>query len=57
MQPLIAARVWVLAQSGMQARGSSGVSMIEFYEQQVAQTRGLNGLLERLPCRWEQRGK
>jgi hypothetical protein len=32
----------------MQARGSSGASMIELYEQQVSETRRMNGFLERI---------
>lgn len=32
----------------MQARGKSGVTMIELYEHQVAETRRMNGYLERI---------
>jgi hypothetical protein len=32
----------------MQARGASGVTMIELYEQQVAETRRMNNFLERI---------
>ncbi len=33
---------------GLQSRGSSGATMIELYEQQVAETRRMNGYLERI---------
>ena len=33
---------------GMRARGSSGATMIELYEQQVAETRRMNSTLERI---------
>ena len=45
---LIAVWFWLSRRSGMQARGSSGTSMIELYEQQVAETRRMNGFLERI---------
>ena len=53
---LIAAWFWVSRRSGVQARGSSGVSMIELYEQQVAETRRMKGLLERIAVSLERRG-
>src|SRR5262249_40839202 len=42
--------VWFLLSRrvGMQARGASGATMIELYEQQVAETRRMNGFLERI---------
>jgi ATP-dependent Zn protease len=39
---------WFARRSGMQARGASGVTMIELYEQQVAETRRMNNFLERI---------
>jgi ATP-dependent Zn protease len=45
---LIAVWFWLSRRSGMQARGPSGVSMIELHEQQVAETRRMNGFLERM---------
>ncbi|MEH2546495.1 hypothetical protein V1283_003140 [Bradyrhizobium sp. AZCC 2262] len=39
----------------MQARGSSGVSLIELYEQQVAETRRMNVFLERIAASLEKR--
>jgi hypothetical protein len=41
----------------MQAKGSSGASMIELYEQQVAETRRMNGFLERIAVAMEKREK
>lgn len=40
----------------MQARGSSGTTMIELYEQQVAETRRMNEKLERIASALENRG-
>jgi ATP-dependent Zn protease len=45
---LIGLWFWFSRRSGMQARGASGVTMIELYEQQVAETRRMNGFLERI---------
>jgi len=45
---LIGVWFWFARRSGMQARGSSGVTMIELYEQQVAETRRMNNFLERI---------
>jgi ATP-dependent Zn protease len=45
---LIALWFWFSRRHGMQARGSSGATMIELYEQQVAETRRMNGFLERI---------
>ncbi|MDF0516253.1 hypothetical protein P0R31_03235 [Bradyrhizobium yuanmingense] len=39
---------WLSRRNGMQARGSSGATLIELYEQQVAETRRMNGFLERI---------
>jgi ATP-dependent Zn protease len=44
---------WFSRRNGMQARGSSGVTMIELYEQQVAETRRMNGFLERIAISME----
>jgi len=52
---LIAVWFWFSRRHGMQARGSSGVSMIELYEQQVAETRRMNGFLERIAMSLEKR--
>jgi ATP-dependent Zn protease len=40
---------------GMQARGKSGVSMIELYEQQVEESRRMNANLERIAAALEKR--
>jgi ATP-dependent Zn protease len=46
---------WFSRRSGMQARGSSGTTMIDLYEQQVAETRRMNTLLERIAVTLEKR--
>ena len=48
---------WLSRRNGMQARGASGVSLIELYEQQVAETRRMNGFLERIATAMEKREK
>ena len=40
---------------GMRSRGPSGHSLIELYEQQVAETRKLNASLERIAVALERR--
>jgi ATP-dependent Zn protease len=52
---LIAVWFWLSRRNGMQARGASGASMIELYEQQVAETRRMNGFLERIAVAMEKR--
>jgi ATP-dependent Zn protease len=52
---LIGAWFWLARRNGMQARGSSGATMIELYEQQVAETRHMNGILERIAVATEKR--
>jgi ATP-dependent Zn protease len=47
---------WFARSSGMRARGSSGVTMIDLYEQQVDETRRMNALLERIAVTLEKRG-
>jgi ATP-dependent Zn protease len=47
---------WFARSSGMRARGSSGVTMIDLYEQQVAETRRMNALLERIAVTLEKCG-
>jgi ATP-dependent Zn protease len=42
---------------GMRSRGPSGVSLIELYEQQVAETRKMNTTLERIATALEQRAR
>jgi ATP-dependent Zn protease len=54
---LIGLWFWFSRRNGMQARGSSGVTMIELYEQQVAETRRMNGFLERIVVAMEKREK
>ncbi len=45
---LIAVWFWFSRRSGMQARGPSGTTMIDLYEQQVAESRRMNVMLERI---------
>lgn len=45
---LIGLWFWFSRRAGMQARGKSGVTMIELYEQQVTETRRMNAYLERI---------
>ena len=52
---LIGVWFWLARRNGMQARGSSGATMIELYEQQVAETRRMNGILERIAVAMEKR--
>jgi hypothetical protein len=52
---LIGVWFWLSRRNGMQARGSSGVSLIELYEQQVAETRRTNVFLERIATSLEKR--
>jgi hypothetical protein len=54
---LIAVWFWFARRNGMQAKGSSGSTMIELYEQQVAETRRMNGFLERIAASLEKREK
>jgi ATP-dependent Zn protease len=46
---------WFSRRNGMQARGSSGATLIELYEQQVAETRRMNANLERIAASLEKR--
>ena len=54
---LIGLWFWFSRRNGMQARGSSGASLIELYEQQVAETRRMNGYLERIALSMERRAR
>jgi ATP-dependent Zn protease len=45
---LIGVWFWFSRRVGMQARGSSGTTMIDLYEQQVAECRRMNVILERI---------
>jgi ATP-dependent Zn protease len=54
---LIGVWFWLSRRNGMQARGSSGASLIELYEQQVAETRRMNVNLERIAASLEKREK
>jgi len=46
---------WFSRRNGMQARGSSGATLIELYEQQVTETRRMNANLERIAASLEKR--
>lgn len=52
---LIGLWFWFSRRNGMQARGSSGATLLELYEQQVAESRRLNGHLERIALSLEKR--
>ena len=52
---LFALLFWYARSAGMRARGKSGTTMIELYEQQVIQTRLINENLERIAAALEKR--
>ena len=52
---LIGLWFWLSRRSGMQARGKSGTTMIDLYEQQVAESRRMNVMLERIAVSLEKR--
>ena len=52
---LIGALVMMARWQGMRSRGPSGHSLIELYEQQVAETRRMNVSLERIAVALEKR--
>lgn len=52
---LIGALVAMARWQGMRSRGPSGHSLIELYEQQVAETRQMNASLERIAVALEKR--
>ncbi len=54
---LIAVWFWFSRTNGMRARGSSGASLIELYEQQVAESKRMNVNLERIAASLEKREK
>ena len=54
---LIVVLVVMARWQGMRSRGLSGVSLIELYEQQVAETRKMNTTLERIAVTLEQRAR
>ena len=52
---LIGVWFWISRSAGMKARGRSGTTMIELYEQQVEETRRMNTTLERIAVAMEKR--
>ncbi|SEN28409.1 hypothetical protein [Bradyrhizobium sp. OK095] len=50
---LIGVWFWFSRRAGMQARSKSGVSLIDLYEQQLAENRRMNGYLERIALSME----
>ena len=52
---LIGVWLWIGRRNGFMGRGSSGSTMLELYEQQVAETRRMNGFLERIAASLEKR--
>jgi ATP-dependent Zn protease len=53
---LIGVWFWLSRSAGMKARGRSGITIIELYEQQVEETRRMNVTLERIAVALEKRG-
>jgi hypothetical protein len=47
--------IWYARSAGLRARAPSGVTMLELYEQQVAETRRMNATLERMAAIMEKR--
>ncbi len=47
--------IWYARSAGLRARTPSGVTMLELYEQQVAETRRMNATLERMAAIMEKR--
>lgn len=52
---LIVIWFWVSRSMGMRAKSSSGATLIELYEQQVAESRRMNANLERIAATLEKR--
>lgn len=52
---LIGIWLWLSRSTGMRARGASGATMIELYEQQLEVTRHMNANLERIAAALEKR--
>lgn len=52
---LIAIWFWVSRSMGMRAKSSSGATLIELYDQQVAESRRMNVNLERIATALEKR--
>ena len=53
---LIGVWFWLSRSVGTKARGLSGRTMIELYEQQVEETRRMNATLKRIAVAMEKRG-
>jgi ATP-dependent Zn protease len=53
---LIGVWFWLSRSMGMRARGKSGATMIELYEQQLAETRRMSASLEKIAAALEKRG-
>jgi hypothetical protein len=47
--------IWYARSAGLRARAPSGVTMLELYEQQVAETKRMNATLERIAGIMEKR--
>jgi ATP-dependent Zn protease len=52
---LIGVWFWISRSFGMRAKGSSGATMIELYQQQVEESRRMNVNLERIAASLEKR--
>ena len=51
----VAIAIWYARSAGLRARAPSGVTMLELYEQQVAETKRMNATLERIAAIMEKR--
>ena len=49
--------IWYARSAGMRARGPSGATLIELYEQQVNESRRMNANLERIAASLEKRAQ
>jgi len=53
----VAIAIWCARSAGLRARAPSGVTMLELYELQVAETRRMNATLERIAAIMEKRAQ
>jgi hypothetical protein len=53
----VAIAIWYARSAGLRARAPSGVTMLELYELQVAETRRMNATLERIAAIMEKRAQ
>jgi hypothetical protein len=53
----VAIAIWYARSAGQRARAPAGVTMLELYELQVAETRRMNATLERIAAIMEKRAQ